>query len=572
MEKSILNEINDIRRVMRLPLISEETLLTNTPLLTEGYVNDIMKDLLAPASRGFIRTGLSAVERGLLLKYLKSEIKTSAEKIKFADFVKSQSGKTAIAEIKAAVRLARQNKKLSYLGEKYWNTLLKNMEKKGTEWKPLVPNIKDAAEKLKVPHNVNIPIKNSSEFFTVLATDKTIFNEIRKSLSFFKEQLTTKIIGVEKQLDKIMLNLESAITNKSLNAEISKTQIRQLGLQIMGLKKTANQQYNTILNEIETAVINLKNANGKPLYNVKDVREIVAKLREQSAFKDIFKTPKPTSDFWLWDKFTQSSYANTLRNIRDIVKTKGKTIMTLLHRALMFLTTGHVRTFSEITEFCIEEGFTAGMAKYFAWLYTMKYFIMPTMAGVKDLGWASFKQLLGDPDYTEDDFNTMVNKYYLDPLTKNFTERDVVDKINPFDWMWDNLGRGADKNAQEKIYEEFVLKLDIMAEKWGLTKEELEIVKLRVKNATNPAQAIEEIKKTLDENGNLGQFVNTQAGFILWCKTQKPPLTPDPSSPWIKEPMPGLEDMPDMFNEYGLTEDGKKWAYDPKEKTFIPYG
>jgi len=572
MEKSILNEINDIRRVMCLPLINEETLLTNTPLLTEGFVNDIMKDLLAPASRGFIRTGLSAAERGLLLKYLKSEIKTSAEKIKFADFVKSQSGKNAIAEIKAAIRVARQNKKLSYLGEKYWNTLLKRMEKKGTEWKPLIPNIKDAADKLKIPHNVNMPIKNSSEFFTVLATDKTIFNEVRKSLSFFKEQLTTKIIGVEKQLDKIMLNLESAITNKSLNAEISKTQIRQLGLQIMGLKKTANQQYNVILNEIETAVINLKNANGKPLYNAKDVREIVAKLREQSAFKDIFKTPKPTSDFWLWDKFSQSSYANTLRNVRDIVKTKGKTIMTLLHRALMFLTTGHVRTFGEITEFCIEEGFTAGMAKYFAWLYTMKYVIIPTMAGIKDLGWASFKQLLGDPDYTEDDFNTMVNKYYLDPLTKNFTERDVVDKINPFDWMWNDLGRGLDKNAQEKIYEEFVLKLDIMAEKWGLTKEELEIVKLRVKNATNPVQAIEEIKKTLDESGNLGKFVNTQAGFILWCKTQKPPLTPDPSSPWIKEPMQGLEDMPDMFNEYGLTEDGRKWAYDPKQKTFIPYG
>jgi hypothetical protein len=568
MEKSILNEINDIRRVMCLPLISEETLLTNTPLLTEGFVNDIMKDLLAPASRGFINTGLSAAERDLLKSYLKSEIKTSVEKIKFADFVKSQSGKTAIAEIKAAVRLARQNKKLSYLGEKYWNTLLKNMEKKGTQWKPLVPNIQDAANKLKTPHGVNIPINSSSDFFTVLATDKTVFNEVRKSLSFFKEQLTTKIIGVDKQLDKIMLNLESAITNKSLNAEMTKTQIRQIGLQIMGVKKTANQQYHTILNEIETAVINLKGANNKPLYNAKNVREIVAKLREQSAFKDIFKTPKPTSDFWLWDKFTQSSYANTLRNFRDIVKTKGKTIMTLLHRALMFLTTGHVRTFSEITEFCIEEGFTAGMAKYFAWLYTMKYFIMPTMVGVKDLGWASFKQLLGDPNYTEDDFNTMFNKYYLDPLTKNFTERDVVDKINPFDWMWDNLGRGADKNAQEKIYEEFVLKLDIMAEKWGLTKEELEIVKLRVKNATNPAQAIEDIKKTLDESGNLGQFVNTQAGFILWCKTQKPPLTPDPSSPWIKEPMPGMEDM---FNEFGLTDDNKKWAYDPKLKTFIQY-
>lgn len=125
------------------------------------------------------------------------------------------------------------------------------------------------------------------------------------------------------------------------------------------------------------------------------------------------------------------------------------------------------------------------------------------------------------------------------------------------------------KDSDLNYEEEFVVKLHEYGKRNDLTKEEIEIINFIIYNSIDKEQAINDIKKKLDENFTCEPVVNSKLGFIAWCRTQNPPKTPDPASPWIKESMEGV---PGEFNEFGLTADGKKWAYDPDKATFIPYG
>jgi hypothetical protein len=128
---------------------------------------------------------------------------------------------------------------------------------------------------------------------------------------------------------------------------------------------------------------------------------------------------------------------------------------------------------------------------------------------------------------------------------------------------------GKNKNPQEKYYEEFIIKLNEYGKRNELTEEQIKIINYIIYHSIDKEQTINDIKKKLDENFTAEPIVNSKLGFIAWCNIQKPPLTPDLANPWIKEPMEGI---PGEFNEFGLTADGRKWAYDPDKKTFIPYG
>jgi hypothetical protein len=128
---------------------------------------------------------------------------------------------------------------------------------------------------------------------------------------------------------------------------------------------------------------------------------------------------------------------------------------------------------------------------------------------------------------------------------------------------------GTNKNPQEKYYQEFIVKLNEYGKRNELTEEQIEIINYIVYHSIDKEQTINGIKKKLDENFTAEPIVNSKLGFIAWCNIQKSPLIPDPASPWIKEPMEGMRGE---FNEFGLTADGRKWAYEPNQKTFIPYG
>ena len=126
---------------------------------------------------------------------------------------------------------------------------------------------------------------------------------------------------------------------------------------------------------------------------------------------------------------------------------------------------------------------------------------------------------------------------------------------------------GTNKNPQEKHYEDFIIKLNENAKRNLLTIEQIEIINYIINHSIDKEQAINDIKKKLDENFNGESIVNSKLGFISWCKLQKPPLTPDPASPWTETEI----DNTGVFDKVGLTKGGKTWVYDDDKKTFVLY-
>jgi hypothetical protein len=126
---------------------------------------------------------------------------------------------------------------------------------------------------------------------------------------------------------------------------------------------------------------------------------------------------------------------------------------------------------------------------------------------------------------------------------------------------------GTNKNLQEKHYKDFIIKLNEYAKRNLLTPEQIEIINYIINHSIDKEQAINDIKKKLDENFTGEPIVNSKLGFISWCKLQKPPLSPDPAYPWSETEI----DNTGIFNKVGLTKDGKTWVYDDDKKTFVLY-
>jgi hypothetical protein len=246
-----------------------------------------------------------------------------------------------------------------------------------------------------------------------------------------------------------------------------------------------------------------------------------------------------------------------------LLKKTGNLIM----RSAMFLTTGHVRTINEIISFCVENGLKKGVGIYFAWLYVLKYLITPSFFGTIGFLWSEIQQYVGNPDYEETDLWTTLKKSFGENFSKAIGGGTLSEIINPFNWRWDNLKEMGDKNAQLEYAKETEEKLDKWAKDNGLTQEELNIIKEKLKISSDWKKTIQEIKETFQTGGG-ASIMNNKLGFITWCKLQKPHLTPSLSSPWMKDPpIPGTN----ISNEYGVTDDGKTWAYDPALKKFVPY-
>jgi hypothetical protein len=123
------------------------------------------------------------------------------------------------------------------------------------------------------------------------------------------------------------------------------------------------------------------------------------------------------------------------------------------------------------------------------------------------------------------------------------------------------------KDSDLNYEEEFNVKLHEYGKRNDLTKEEIEIINFIIYNSIDKEQAINDIKKKLDENFTCEPVVNSKLGFIAWCNIQKPPLIPDPANPWSEEPVPGTS----IVDKIGLTKDGKLWVFDDTKSSFVPF-
>jgi hypothetical protein len=126
---------------------------------------------------------------------------------------------------------------------------------------------------------------------------------------------------------------------------------------------------------------------------------------------------------------------------------------------------------------------------------------------------------------------------------------------------------GANKNPQEKYYEEFIIKLNEYGKRNELTEEQIEIINYIIYHSIDKEQTINDIKKKLDENFTAEPIVNSKLGFIAWCNIQKPPLTPDPANPWTETEI----DNTGIFDKVGLSKGVKTWVYDDDKNTFVPF-
>ena len=432
----------------------------------------------------------------------------------------------------------------------------------GSEYKStsLKKTIGDSAKKFKDDKLETILPPNQ---ILSLASDLTLTNTIRKSLDFTIESLKTLFLGTQKQMDSIFSKIETALNSKVYDAEEFNTLYRQIGIQIMSLKTQSSKQMELLLGEIEQAIIN----TGK--FKSEDVTYIINKIKSESAWKDIFSPSQKKYDTWFDKVIGESAWANFAREMTEVSgvwyeKLWGR-FKILIKRSVTFLTTGHIRTVSEIMEFFIEKGIARGTAIWFSWMYVLKYIVSPFFYGLFQLLFLSAMQLFGVEKYKREDWGQVWDDTMGSAWSRNFQDKNIIEILNPFDWLWDNLRSGLDKNAREEYFNDTQQKLEEWGEKNGISKENMRIIKDNL--SEDWKKKAEQVSNILRGGKNaVAEIMNTKPGFIGWCAKQKPPLTPDPVSPWIKEAIPGES----FSTEYGVTEDGKMWGWDDKLGTFVP--
>lgn len=421
--------------------------------------------------------------------------------------------------------------------------------------------VEKSAEKLKKGELPTLSPEKMNVFNT-LASDVTFTNSVRKSLDFLIESLKTTFNGTEKQIDSIMSKIGAAIKAKSNDAQEYNTLFRQIGIQIMSLKQKSSQNLILFLNEIEDAIIKTNK------FEPSDVKYIMEKIKSESAWDNIFDLTKEKKySTWLSKVVDESSWSNFFKEM--FAKSENfwmgfwKKLGDLILRSVMFLFTGHIRTVEEIVSFAVENGLKKGVGYYLGWLYVIKYVLTPSFFGTMSLLWSEFQQWRGNPEYEQTTLWETIKNTLGKEFVANFNDKSLGEILNPFNYRWDDLVDMGDKNAQLKYAKEMEEKLDKWAKDNGVTQEQLSIMKEKLKISSDWKKTVQELKEAFQTGGG-ASIMNNKFGFITWCKTQNPPLIPDPANPWIERTIP-----PGIITKYGLTKDGKRWYYDYNKNTFV---
>jgi hypothetical protein len=345
------------------------------------------------------------------------------------------------------------------------------------------------------------------------ASKYTIFNSFRKSLFFYYKSVYIQYVGAQKEIDSIFSKALKGVEKGKYDFSTSKDMMRDISISFAALRKNADQRYDLMIIDFE------KSLNEAAPGNSKDVQNFISELKtfKKAPFENMFlKNTKKEYDTWIEDVWADSSVRNTIRQLfegswKPFVESLFKRLLSVGERTLMFLSTGNVRTASEITSFMLENGFAKGVSKYIQVCYFMKFVLFPTFLSfflfLKNMatniwspedGWFAY--------HWEDIRNRSLAPFqalYDNSLGQLSTgDWKGITGFLPWSWYWDNLDEFGDDVAQQKIGEGVRKKLkeaeDLYLQKETALKSKVDSLQQVIINKDNDLKReLEQLKERL---------------------------------------------------------------------------
>lgn len=439
---------------------------------------------------------------------------------------------------------------------------------------PLRRALKNSTNKLEQGYTPKYDLAQI-DFFRNFATDKTLTDTIRRNLySMYQSWYASSTKRLQTVTDQIVGKIDAAYDAKILDAKEYDTIYREIGIQIQALKQESEVSVDLLYEMVESSIKKAVRSDGSS-FNESELKTIMEAIKTKSNFNE--------NNAWLLKMLKESSYSNWYKQMTDKTKSWFRKILVSLERVVTFSLTGHVRTLKEIADFAREKGFAKGMITYGAWLYTLKYGILPAFYGVANMFRVIYKQVKGDEKYQHPELGVIeaawesVKTAFKETYMRNLLNDDgsykrVGEYLNPFDFPLGKLIEIEGENAQGKYSKELEDELEKWANDNKLSQIQRDILKEKYSRlGSNYKQAIIDAQSAFDKEGG-ASIMNNKLGFIAWCKLQNPPLTPDPAYPWSETPIEGT----DVIEKVGLTSGGKQWVYDDKagldkKGSFVPF-
>jgi len=344
---------------------------------------------------------------------------------------------------------------------------------------------------------------DSSLSFLHPAAKNTVFNSIRKSLWFYIKSVEGIFLDKQSQIDDLISKFLTAYEKENRNYEVSENLFRDISIQMASMRTSAEQSYVQFLKDVQKTLIDSGLKYDK-------VNEVMNNLKTYSAYDKLFKPGKTREEGYTWanELWQDSVFMTFFNEVKTFYKQFFIKLLKFIERTLMFLTTGHIRTLSEITEFCVQNGISKGMIKYIGILYFMKFIALPSVWGTLKAG-KNFINNIYDKEegWWAEDTEALLKRAYGDafePWKKLFGEGDLTELV-PWNWLWDDLLNKTDKVARQEIESKFETKLNQLQQQYNLSKQQCESLKNVFKNKTEvTAKEIEDeilkISKNNQEN------------------------------------------------------------------------
>jgi len=341
------------------------------------------------------------------------------------------------------------------------------------------------------------PIKNgwwdSKLSFLYPATRITVFNSIRKSLWFYIKSIEGRFLDKQTQIDNLMSKFITATDKQSKNYIASENLFRDISIQMASLRTSAEQEYSLFLEDVRKSLIDAG-------IEYKTVDTVINNLKTYSAYDKLFNPLKSRGENYTWinEMWEDSVFVTFINELRTFNKQFFIKLLKWMERTLMFLTTGHIRTLSEITEFCVKNGVAPGIKKYIGVLYFMKFMVLPSVWGTFKAGKNFFNNVYDKDDgFWAEDTKALLARAYgeaFEPWTK-LLGGDVTQLV-PWNWLWDDLLNKSDEAARQEIESAFERKLNQIREQYNLTQKQVD--ELKTVFILNGTITVEDIRKIVN--------------------------------------------------------------------------
>jgi hypothetical protein len=366
------------------------------------------------------------------------------------------------------------------------------------------------------------PIKNgwwdSKLSFLYPATRITVFNSIRKSLWFYIKSIEGRFLDKQTQIDNLMSKFITATDKQSKNYIASENLFRDISIQMASLRTSAEQEYSLFLEDVRKSLIDAG-------IEYKTVDTVINNLKTYSAYDKLFSPLKSRGENYTWinEMWEDSVFVTFINELKTFYKQFFIKLLKWIERTLMFLTTGHIRTLSEITEFCVKNGVAPGIKKYIGVLYFMKFMVLPSVLGTLKAGKNFYNNIYDKDDgFWAEDTEALLKRAYeeaFEPWTK-LLGGDVTQLV-PWNWLWDDVLNKTDEAARQEIENYFEIRLNQIKEQFNLTQKQVD--ELKAVFILNGTITVEDIRKVLnpDTPSTTGTTVDDAAKLELFYQFLK---------------------------------------------------